>query len=311
MHRISSDLLFHYKPKFEVLKLILQHGFRHSLWSESLPFRDSKQMNFMCCFCDILPEQAAAHKMCYGEYAIALTKEWGMRNGISPVRYVHSASPGMNAKYVELKKMHRHASDFRPQGHSEYFKMYLIPALMLEEGILRDGSFVQTLQADPSLLATARNFEKEFDDLSADLSHPQKLVFYKSLNVMLNRISELHNELENRDAFVRAYKEDFVHPESGTFPDKVLYDEREWRSIRMIAEEKDGSHNAAFKTALESKFLPPEYNLTFSDADLVYIVVKTDAEKSDIMNFVSGGTSQITPSATTSKIRTFAELEQH
>jgi len=310
MQRLSSDLLFHYKRDFDVLKLILQYGFRHSLWRESLPFGGSKQLNFMCCFCDILPAQASAHKMCYGEYAIALTKEWGIRNGISPVRYVHSSSPGMNAKYTELKKMHRHASDFRSVGHSEYFKMYLIPSLLLDEGKLKGGSYVQTLRADPSLLATAINLEKEFDDLSADLSDSQRLIFYKALNVMLNRISELHNELESRDAFVRAYQEDFIHPESGLFPDKVLYDEREWRSIRMIEEKKDGSHKAAFTTALESKFLPPDYNLTFSEADLVHIVVKTDAEKVEIINFISRETCKITSSVAASKICTFAELEQ-
>jgi hypothetical protein len=309
MQRLSSDLLFHYKRDFGVLKLILQYGFRHSLWSESLPFGGSKQLNFMCCFCDILPAQAAAHKMCYGEYAIALTKEWGIRNGISPVRYVHSTSPGMNAKYTELKKMHREAGDFRSIGYSEYFKMYLVPALLLDEGKLKGGSFAQTIQADPSLLATATSLEKEFDDLDDELSASQRLIFYKSLNVMLNRISELHNELENRDAFVRAYEEDFTHPETGLFPDKILYDEREWRSIRMIEEDENRSHEAVFRTALESKFLPPDYNLTFSDADLVHIVVKTDAEKYEMINFISGETCKITASATISKICTFAELE--
>jgi len=72
--RLSSDLLFHYKHDFEVVKLILQNGFRHNLWRESLPYKGAMQENFFCSFCDILPEQASHHRIVYGEYAIALKK---------------------------------------------------------------------------------------------------------------------------------------------------------------------------------------------------------------------------------------------
>ena len=37
--RLSSDYLYHFKRDPEVVKLILQGGFRHNLLTETLPFR--------------------------------------------------------------------------------------------------------------------------------------------------------------------------------------------------------------------------------------------------------------------------------
>jgi hypothetical protein len=50
---LSSNYLYHYKKDVSVIKLILKKGFRYNIWEENAIFRESKQLNFMVCFCDI------------------------------------------------------------------------------------------------------------------------------------------------------------------------------------------------------------------------------------------------------------------
>ncbi len=50
----------------------------------------------MVSFCDIPLSQIKEHIENYGNYAIGLSKEWGIDNGISPVLYVHKNSMLVN-----------------------------------------------------------------------------------------------------------------------------------------------------------------------------------------------------------------------
>lgn len=105
--RLSSDNLYHFKSNVSVLKSILTYGFRHSLWPETIPYKKSEQNKFMVCFCDIRIEDANYHRQTYGHNAIVLTKEWGKKNGISPVRYIHENSPGILPNYIKSKNRFR------------------------------------------------------------------------------------------------------------------------------------------------------------------------------------------------------------
>lgn len=308
MDRLSSDFLFHYKHDLSVLKLILQYGFRHSLWSESLPYRMSQQQNFMCCFCDILPSQAGAHRKCYGSYALALTKEWGIRNRVSPVRYIHQNSPGMTADYIALKAMMREATAGRADGIDGLLQRYLVECLMDDAKLLREGSVDKALAADPSVLNRLNDIVLAYNLFLNSLSEEGQLSFRIFLHSMFNHVIKLHNEVEVRDAFCRAYEGDFEHPTSGVFPAKILYDEREWRSVRSIEEKPDGSHIALFQNAVIAKFLPPEFNLKFQDDDVVFIIVETEEEKLSLKAFIDDTPCLVDATRSASKIRTFVEL---
>jgi len=307
MTRLSSDYLFHYKADFEVVKAILQNGFRHSLWSESLPYKHYEQHNFLCSFCDILPWQASYHRKCYGQYAIALTKEWGIRSGISPVRYLHDGSPGVSDEYIALKNLNRKAGEERNNGIVTYLQAYLLMSKMQDDGVLKLGvgtTLLEDLCFESKQAEEIATFNTFVSGLPNDDS---RLCFYNYLNVFLNRIIKLNNELEKRDAFCRVYKGDFEHPISGLTPGKILYDEREWRSIRMIEESIDGSHVKKREMAHRDKFLPPEFNLKFTDDDLQYIIVENDSEISDIQRFIETNVCLVSPSAR-AKIVTFESL---
>ncbi len=47
----------------------------------------------MVCFCDIPLSQASEHMRSYGQYAIGMSKDWGIRSGIAPVLYTYDSSP--------------------------------------------------------------------------------------------------------------------------------------------------------------------------------------------------------------------------
>ncbi len=90
MQRLSSDYLYHFTGSFETLPKILTKGFRHSSSEEKISFANSVQKNFIICFCDLIYSKSTSHQDCYGKYAIALTKDWGKRNGVTPVTYIQN-----------------------------------------------------------------------------------------------------------------------------------------------------------------------------------------------------------------------------
>jgi len=98
---LSSNTLFHFTGSAENLLGILEHEFRPRLSLESFahiachipesPWMDECAFP-MVCFCDIPLSQVSPHMETYGDYGIGLSKEWGMKNGISPVLYIHANS---------------------------------------------------------------------------------------------------------------------------------------------------------------------------------------------------------------------------
>jgi hypothetical protein len=94
---LSSNTLFHFTRTRERLISILKHTFQPNYCSETAPFPDEYGPFGngipMVCFCDIPLGAAACHMASYGDYAIGLTKDWGISKGVSPVLYTHETSP--------------------------------------------------------------------------------------------------------------------------------------------------------------------------------------------------------------------------
>ncbi|MFT5823964.1 MAG: hypothetical protein ACI8ZM_005230 [Crocinitomix sp.] len=83
---VSSNTLFHYTDKFETLCSIFENGFIPSYCMEAwvaIP---------MVSFCDTPLAQARYYIENYGNYAIGMTKDWGIRHGMNPVLYVEENS---------------------------------------------------------------------------------------------------------------------------------------------------------------------------------------------------------------------------
>lgn len=92
---ISANSLFHFTPKLDYLFSILDNGIHPRFCLEDVsPFTPETMAikevaQPMACFCDIPLSSIHEHIGKYGQFGIGFTKEWGMKNGISPVMYVY------------------------------------------------------------------------------------------------------------------------------------------------------------------------------------------------------------------------------
>lgn len=87
---ISANSIFHFTPKEEYLTNILNIGFlpRYCLESNFIMIDDHKRWAIpMVCFCDIPLANIKDHVSKYGYYGIGMTKDWGIKNGLSPILY--------------------------------------------------------------------------------------------------------------------------------------------------------------------------------------------------------------------------------
>lgn len=105
---ISSNTLFHFTNNAENLMDILSNGFKPRFCLEQFGIFDllfdesekeiliedeSQEEAFpMTCFCDLPISQIASHLEFYGSYGIGMSKQWGMKNGLTPLTYIHKNS---------------------------------------------------------------------------------------------------------------------------------------------------------------------------------------------------------------------------
>jgi hypothetical protein len=92
---ISANTLFHFTTSRQSLLGILANGLyvRYCLENyESLISGKAELVLPMTCFCDIPLSQVKRHTSTYGQYAIGLSKNWGMKNEVNPVIYTYPKS---------------------------------------------------------------------------------------------------------------------------------------------------------------------------------------------------------------------------
>lgn len=117
---ISANTLFHFTTSKRALLSILENGLyvRYSLENyESLISGKAELVFPMVCFCDIPLSQVKRHTGTYGQYAIGLTKDWGMKNKINPVIYTYPNSTTaniLNELVAELDQFFNIKEDEKP-----------------------------------------------------------------------------------------------------------------------------------------------------------------------------------------------------
>ena len=92
MNQLSSNTLFHFTHRFDVLIKILQDGLRFSAIGESIPGTSLKYIVDAICFCDIPLSAIRKHCEWYGNYGIGFKPSYCKQIGATPVCYVHSSS---------------------------------------------------------------------------------------------------------------------------------------------------------------------------------------------------------------------------
>lgn len=133
MSLLSTSSLFHYTKSLDTLIGILSTGLRFSTvrepypqigYGESIFTRIGLQKtyvdNHIVCFCDIPLTKAVEHRKYYNSYTIGLSKDWGKRNNVTPVRYVHSNSPGFSGKIIEFMEIYYNQKDLGTNFVNEF-----------------------------------------------------------------------------------------------------------------------------------------------------------------------------------------------
>lgn len=90
MNNPRSETIFHFTKKLDYLKSILKNGFFPRFCLEDVEWMESKDDNLaypIVCFCDIPLSRITEHTSYYGKYGLGLTKEWAIKNNLSPVLY--------------------------------------------------------------------------------------------------------------------------------------------------------------------------------------------------------------------------------
>lgn len=300
--QLHSNHLYHFKRDINILNLILQNGFQHRSWPETIPFFGLTQNNFMVCFTDLRISDSLYHRECYGKNALVMTKTWARRNKISPVRYIHKDSVGMSEEYMHLKTLFRNAIKHKDSNHK--LVSYLGTTEMYLDDKLPQGDITLANTWGEDLID---EFESICKETEAIISSSDKI--YHSFFTMFIMIKRLHDELELRDAYLRSYVEDFTCPASGEKQNgKVLYDEREWRSI-IFPNNTDLERNKEISESIEKGFLPQQYNLKFSDDDVIAILVENEDQKSEVMNIINNNQTMLSSEAS-KKIYLYEDYNQ-
>ena len=104
MSNYRTSSVFKFTKDFELLKKILKNGIIPNYCEEDLSF-DSQVFCVgipVSCFCDIPITLLDEHNSRYGNYGIALSKDWALKNGLSPIMYI--ANPNI------LRSVYHHFS---------------------------------------------------------------------------------------------------------------------------------------------------------------------------------------------------------
>lgn len=290
-NRLSSDNLYHFTKDPETIVKIINFGFRYSLCFESIPYRSLSRNLFNISFCDIKFEESETHRKCYGNNSIVLKKEWGISNGVSPVRYVHSNSPGISESYILMRGNYH----FLRGLAMKYKKNFEFPLLYLFTSIMEIDKKLNSADVENEIKKNFKEFKLEYNKLDKEFaqfydglklkSPKEAILFTKYIESLIYKITELHNELIKRDNFTRIYEEKFKCPLQKNEENKVLYDEREWRAIyiKEIDENESDQSIPIVDSYLKQGFLPEEYNLQFCESDVVAIIVSDIKAKNIVL----------------------------
>jgi hypothetical protein len=121
MSVISSNTLFHFTNSAEKIISIIKSGFAPRFCLEELShelFFDMKDDIInetavpMTSFCDLPLSKIDNHLEFYGSYGIGLSKEWGKKNGLTPLTYIHENSTQINyLKQVGMLLMEKNSEN--------------------------------------------------------------------------------------------------------------------------------------------------------------------------------------------------------
>jgi hypothetical protein len=166
----TVDYLYHFtRGGIPTIVSILKNGFFPSYAVESL--QKKKILLPMISFSNVLLRDVGEQEVLnYGSYAIGVTREWGIKNGLNPVIYTHEEGELKKAfdKYIEnsalLSSLERYKDHYRKMSDigltfSKYMKVSNTSslAIALIDSLTKPGSF-----NEDALIGVSRVSEENF-----------------------------------------------------------------------------------------------------------------------------------------------------
>jgi hypothetical protein len=248
---LSSNTLFHFTNEKKFLISILKNGLfvRYSLENYQNLINNKAEIVFpMTCFCDIPLSYVKNHTKTYGRYAIGLTKEWGMKNKVSPVIYSYPNS--------ETTEILNYAFD----NIDKFFD--------IEENELKN-------------IRNTKNTEKVFDHFNK-----RELELSKKIGSVHNNLSNFLRYLKPYEG--RFYRKDNYLKNKVKFYDEREWrytPTRDFLFEKGIKDSytKDNYIDPVKRRALNIK-LAKHIKLVFEPKDIRFIIVEKDKEIPEMIN---------------------------
>lgn len=253
---LSSKTLFHFTREKKHLLSILKNGLyiRYSLETYGKILKNNSELVLpMSCYCDIPLSQISEHTKKYGSYSIGLTKDWGIKNGLSPVLYTHHKSE--TAKLLN-SLTHNLSNVFDIDDSEENKKILKSYGLSKDEvNLVEDGKNILN-----------KKIKKKNRELSEQLGH-----FLK---------------------YIKPY-DGIGYSGGIEFKKVRFYDEREWRYVppkKLLKkiEIKDIYKRKFYTDPVKRRYinikLAKHIKLIFEPKDVRFIVVKNEKEIPDMID---------------------------
>lgn len=152
---LSANTLFQFTRSMDNIIGILKSGFKPKYCLEDLSMFGLDEVAIpMTCFCDIPLSQIRNHIRTYGRYAIGLSKDWGMRNGISPIMYTYLSSESTKMLNTNLKMLHR--------GETKEVHKTIIDAVFDSNRNNSTALLVESISRQSAFLSYAKQYEGRF-----------------------------------------------------------------------------------------------------------------------------------------------------
>jgi hypothetical protein len=124
----NSETLFHFTKSRETLELVLRNGFWPRYCVEDVQWAQEENSDTLqvampvVCFCDIPLSRIDDHVLFYGEFGLGLSRDWALRNALSPVHYVAKGDPVAEA----FKLAHNLGVNHLPDNERTAFLAHII-----------------------------------------------------------------------------------------------------------------------------------------------------------------------------------------
>ncbi|MEN1895628.1 abortive infection system antitoxin AbiGi family protein [Staphylococcus nepalensis] len=138
----------------------------------------------MLCFCDIPLKYLNQHNKIYGDYAIALKKEWGEKNKIAPVHYLYNDSD----VFDEFRSLFLFANEFEKKSTDQRVYSYLFNRLFFT----KPKSGLETIQTRDN--ETGKSTEITIEKLYTD---EQEHRYVPNLHRINTKIKQFYTNKDN------------------------------------------------------------------------------------------------------------------